>query len=199
MTPAEIHTFDLDTANRIIYLYGSDPIEGEEPGVDYRMSTKFIKNLNILQLASQDPIFIHMNTVGGEWSYGMAIYDAIMNTKCHVTIVAYAWARSMSSIILQAADKRVMMPNADFMIHFGTSYESGHYLAVKSSVEFGIKSEKMMLKIYADKCVNGNYFKNRNMSYQEVYDFILDKMEKKSDWWITSAEAVDYGFADCVA
>ena len=199
MTPAEIHTFDLDTANRIIYLYGSDPIEGEEPGVDYRMSTKFIKNLNILQLASQDPIFIHMNTVGGEWSYGMAIYDAIMNIKCHVTIVAYAWARSMSSIILQAADKRVMMPNADFMIHFGTSYESGHYLAVKSSVEFGIKSEKMMLKIYADKCVNGNYFKNRNMSYQEVYDFILDKMEKKSDWWITSAEAVDYGFADCVA
>lgn len=197
--PTEVHTFDVDINNRIIYLHGSDPIDGQEPGVDYRMSSKFIKNMNILQLQSEDPIFIHMNTVGGEWAYGMAIYDAIMNSKCHVTIVAYSWARSMSSIIFQAADRRVIMPYACFMVHWGTYADSGHYLTVKSGMEFGSKTEKMMLDIYANKCVDGPYFKSRGMSVQEVSDFIEDKIIKKSDWWLTSQEAVEYGFADCVA
>jgi len=197
--PTEVHTFDVDINNRIIYLHGSDPIDGQEPGVDYRMSSKFIKNMNILQLASDDPIFIHMNTVGGEWSYGMAIYDAIMYTKCHVTIVAYSWARSMSSIIFQAADKRVIMPYACFMVHWGTYADSGHYLTVKSGMEFGTKTEKMMLDIYSNKCVDGPYFKSKGMNVQQVSDFIEEKITTKSDWWLTSEEAVEYGFADCIA
>ena len=195
----DIHELDLDFDNRIIYLHGSDPVGGEEPGVDYRMSSKFIKNINILQLASEEPIYIHMNTVGGEWSYGMAIFDAINYTKCHVTIVAYSWARSMSSIIFQAADKRIMMPNASFMVHWGTSSEDGHYTAVKSSVEFGAKSEKIMIEAYADRCIDGKYFKENNMDYKAVCDFIIDKIDRKSDWWLTATEAVEYGFADEVA
>lgn len=197
MNIEEIHNFDLDVQNRIIYLYSSDPLsDDEEPGVDYRMSSKFIKNLNILQLMSLDPIQIHMNTIGGEWSYGMGIYDAIKQSKCDVTIIAYSWARSMSSIILQAAKDRVMMPNSSFMVHWGTSTEEGHYLSVKSSVEFTVKTEKTMLDIYTNKCVEGNYFKSKNMNYQQVYDFINEKIEKKCDWWLTAEEAVDYGFAD---
>lgn len=199
-TYAEIHSLDLDFDNRIIYLQGSDPIAGgEEPGVDYRMSSKFIKNINILQLASKDPIYVHMNTIGGEWAYGMAIFDAIMLAKCHVTIVAYSWARSMSSIIFQAADRRVMMPNASFMVHWGTSSEDGHYTAVKSSVEFQTKSEKVMIEAYADRCIDGNYFKNNNMNYDQVCEFIIDKITRKSDWWLTAHEAVEFGFADEVA
>lgn len=197
--PTEVHSLDVDVNNRIIYLHGSDPIDGQEPGVDYRMSSKFIKNMNILQLQSEDPIFIHMNTVGGEWAYGMAIYDAIMNTKCHVTIVAYSWARSMSSIIFQAADKRIIMPYACFMVHWGTYCDDGHYLTVKSGMEFQTRSEKMMLDIYSNKCVDGPYFKSRGMNVQEVSDFIEDKIVKKSDWWLTAEEAVEYGFADCIA
>lgn len=198
MNIEEIHTFGLDSKNRIIYLNGEDLVDEQEPGVDYRMSSKFIKNLNILQFNSNDPIFIHMNTMGGEWSYGMAIFDALNASPCHITIIAYSWARSMSSIILQAADHRILMPNSSFMVHWGTTSEDGHYLAVKSSIEFTAKTEKTMLDIYAKKCLNGNYFKNKNMTYQQVCDFITEKIEKKSDWWLTSEEAVDFGFADCV-
>ena len=143
----EVHTNDIDVSNRIIYLHGVDPVDGQEPGVDYRMSSKFIKNINTLTLASHDPIFIQMNTVGGEWSYGMAIYDAIMLCPCHVTIVAYSWARSMSSIIFQAADKRIIAANACFMVHHGTYADDGHYLTVKSGMEFYEKSNKSMLDV----------------------------------------------------
>ena len=199
MNVVEIHTNDIDVENRVIYLHGVEPIEGEEPGVDYRMSSKFIKNMNILTMMSHDPIYIHMNTVGGEWSYGMAIYDAIMLCPCEVTIVAYSWARSMSSIIFQAADHRVIMPNACFMVHWGTSYVSGHYMAVRSGVEFDAKTEKTMLDIYAKNCVNGPYFTKANMSLQQVSDYIEDKITRKSDWWLTAEEAVEYGFADRIA
>lgn len=198
MNIVEIHSNDIDFENRTIFLNGSDPIKDAEPGVDYRMASKFIKNMNILSLASKDPITIHMNTIGGEWSYGMAIYDAIKGFDGLTTIIAYSWARSMSSIIFQAANTRIIKPNACFMIHWGTSATDGHYLAVKSAVEFDVKSEHRMLEIYANKCVNGPYFKNKNMSVEEVSNFIVDKMEKKSDWWLTAEEAVEYGFADWI-
>lgn len=198
-TITEIHANGIDIDNRVIYLSGDAPVQNEEPGVDYRMAATFIKNINALSFGSKEPIFIQMSTIGGEWAYGMAIYDAIKICPCEVTITAYAWARSMSSIILQAADHRILMPSASFMVHWGTSSEEGHYLAVKSSVEFGIKTEKMMLDIYAEKCVHGNYFRSRGMTHDQVSDFISEKMEKKSDWWLTAAEAVDYGFADRVA
>ena len=42
----------------------------------------------------------------------------------------------MSSIVLQAADKRVMMPNSYFMCHFGSSGYSGNYLDVQKAATF---------------------------------------------------------------
>lgn len=199
MNLAEIHENCLDVDNRIIYLHGSDLVEEQEPGVDYRMASMFVKNINFLSMLSRDPITIHMNTIGGEWSYGMAIYDAIKLCGCEVTIIAYSWARSMSSIILQAAHHRIMMPHASFMVHWGTSASEGHYLAVKSEIDFMSRTESVMIDIYANRCVNGEYFKSRNMNLDQVSAYIVDKIEKKADWWLTAEEAVSYGFADSVA
>lgn len=195
-----IHLTGLDIENRIIYLNGEDLVENSEPGVDYRMSSKFIKNINILsnKYGVNDPITIHMNTIGGEWSYGMAIYDAIKSFNGKVTIIAHSWARSMSSIILQAASdgERKITKNAAFMVHFGTASEDGHYVAVKSSIEYQVKTEHIMLSIYANRCKNGEFFVQNNYNEQNTYDYILSKIEKKSDWWMTSQEALYYGFVD---
>ena len=46
----------------------------------------------------------------------MAIFDAIKICRSHVTILVYGQAESMSSIILQAADKRIMMPNSTLYV-----------------------------------------------------------------------------------
>ena len=46
-----------------------------------------------------------MHSVGGNWNDGMAIFDAIELCQSYVTIIVYGQAESMSSIILQAADK----------------------------------------------------------------------------------------------
>ena len=90
------------------------------------------------------------------------------------------------------------MPYACFMVHWGTYSDSGHYLTVKSGMEFGQKTEKMMLDIYSEKCVDGPFFKSQNMNVQDVSKYIEDKIITKSDWWLTAEEAVHYGFADQV-
>ena len=80
------------------------------------MSNTFIKNIRALEIKSDKPIIIHMQSVGGEWSDGMAIYDAISMCRCHVTMIAYGQAESMSSIIFQAADTRLITPNTYFHV-----------------------------------------------------------------------------------
>lgn len=210
---SEVHENNLDFTNRTIYLHGNNPIgEGanEEPGVDYRMAARFIKNIDMLtsdktkvddgnyniSYKGSEPIIIIMSTFGGDWNYGMAIYDAIKACKSHTTIIAYSWARSMSSIILQAADHRVMMPHADFMIHMGDMVYNGNYTAVKSDIEHEVLSENVMLDIYTEKCVEGQFFEEQGMSVIEVKDYLIEKMAKKVDWWLTAKKAVYCGFAD---
>ena len=127
----------------------------------------------------------------------MAIYDAILHSKSYVTILAYAHARSMSSITLQAADCRVLMPDCDVLVHHGEIAFADRAIAVVSNIKYWESHDKKrMLEIYASKCVKGKYFKSRNMDEAAVIKYILKKMSEKTDWILTAKQAVNYGFAD---
>jgi ATP-dependent Clp protease protease subunit len=171
----------------------------EEPGVDYRMSTTFYKNIRMLDTMSNAPILIHMHSIGGNWNDGMAIYDAISLCKSYVTIIVYGQAESMSSIILQAADKRVMTPNSYFMCHFGSSGYSGNYLDVQKGAAFEKKMTDAMLNIYTEQCIKGKYFKEHysEPEFEKVKNYLKRKL-KDGDWFMEANESVYYGFADCV-
>lgn len=94
----------------------------EDSGVHWNTSRRLIKALHLLDSNAQQgdkPITIIMNSQGGDWTYGMAMYDAIRQAKNHVTIINMAAARSMSSLIFQAGDYRITAPNGFFMIHDG--------------------------------------------------------------------------------
>jgi len=131
-----IHNQNIDLKQREIYLHGHHGPFEDDPGVEYRMATTFIKNLRYLDYLKNEPILIHMHSLGGNWGDGMAIYDAITLSRSYVTILAYGQAESMSSIVLQAADQRVMMPNAYFMCHYGSSGNSGSYLDTQNWAKF---------------------------------------------------------------
>jgi len=195
----DIHNYCVDLKNREIYLHGYIANCDEDPGVDYRMASSFIKNIRSLDSVSNDPIIIHMNSPGGNWSDGMSIYDAIRVCRSHITIIAYGQAESMSSIMLQAADIRIMMPNAYFMSHFGASGNEGSYLDTQNWSKFEEKILDIMLDIYTESCVDGKYFAEnlKEVTKQKVKSFLKRKL-KDGDWYLTSNEAVYYGFADAV-
>ena len=139
-----------------------------------------------------------MQSVGGEWSDGMAIYDAISMCRCHVTMIAYGQAESMSSIILQAADKRLMTRHTYFMCHYGSTAAGGDYLNVQNWIKYEKQICDVMMSIYASSCAGGKYFKDkygRKPDLEKIKSFLYRKL-KSGNWYISAEEAVHYGFAD---
>jgi len=195
----DFHNYSANVDSREIFLhnfYGSN--DEENPGVEYRMSVNFIKNLRALDLANSDDILIHMHSVGGEWTDGMAIFDAIKMCRSKITIIAYGQAESMSSIIFQSADKRLITPNTYFMSHFGSSGAGGGYLDVQNWIKYEKYICDVMLDVYAERCKKGKYFVEkygRNPDIEKVKTFLFRKL-KSGDWYINAEEAVYYGFAD---
>jgi len=199
----DIHSFSTNVDTREIFLHGymeDVNIEDcEEPGVDYRMSTQFIKNLRLLDYLDDKPILIHMNTCGGHWNFGMAIYDAIKCSRSHITILAYSHSRSMSSIIPQAADLRIIMPHADFLIHWGTNAFSGNHTSVIAEADWAKQICEDMLDVYVEKCKSGDFWKRNNLrTEKEIREYLRLNMDKKQEWYMTARESVDMGFMDAV-
>jgi len=195
---SDIHSTNLDVENRIIYLQEREDASSESSGVDFRMVQNFIKNINILQSQSSEPITVYLQTVGGCWYSGMGIYDAIRLSKCKVNIVGYAQICSMGTIIMQSGHKRILMPNCIFMCHYGSSDHTGDFLSSQNFAQIDKQNCQKMVDIYAEKCYKtGQYFKERKDSLSKVKAFLKRKM-KDGDWYLTAEEAIEFGFADYI-
>lgn len=195
------HDWDVDPVKFQIYLMGREEAEADmefgEPGVEYMMANRFIKNLNLLSgINKTKPILIHMKTCGGHVYEGHAIYDAILACPNPVTIVNYTHARSMSSIILQAANKRIMMPSSYFMFHEGDVALSGTPKQVRSNVEFDKHHRDLMLTIYAERMKHTAGSKVRTWTTARIKDHLEQEMNQKEDVFLTPQETVAWGFAD---
>ncbi len=201
-----LHELGIDPFAREIYLTSEPGVGVEEndtigePGVEHVMASRFIKNLRKLELDSSDSILIHMKTCGGEWVEGMAIYDTIAACPCHVTILNYTHARSMSSLIFQAADLRVMMPHSEFMFHHGEYADHGEVVTVMANMEHYKRSFDIMCDIYVDVMQNtpGSKWVKLNADRGRIRRWLDEQMEKKNNVFLSAEEAVENGFADKV-
>ena len=198
----QAHNHDVDIQSNHIYLFGVDrgyesTPGDQEPGIEYVIANRFIKNINLCMRANPDkPVIIHMKSCGGYWEEGMAIYDAIRACPSNVTILNYTHARSMTSIIFQAADKRVMMPNSYFMFHDGTYGIEGTVKQVRSNIQFDKRTEITMLNIYADRMNRKGEFKGQGVT--RIKKWLREQMDKKEDVFLTAQQAVDLGLADSI-
>lgn len=177
------HDYGLHIPTRTISL---DAPDGNS--VDYEMATRAIKNLSILASLSKDPITLILNTEGGDIYQGMAVYDEIQSySDIHMTAVVKGAAQSMGCIILQAADYRILMPNAALMYHSGELGAGAH-----------------AEEAYRDITFNREY--GRNRCDLAIYNRMLEKNPKLSlkkfrqdcllSRWMFADEAVELGLAD---
>ncbi len=198
-----VQEWNLDVRQFAIYLTGEkmeydadDEWDNrEEPGVEYQMSARLIKNLHILaDIDSKRPILIHMKTDGGDWSEGMAIYDTIRFAQNPIVILNYTHARSMSSIIFQAANKRVMMPNSSFMFHEGTIAVSGTWKTSHSTMKWAERDNPNMLEIYASRMKEKGIYSKKPKRY--IKEILQSQMDKKEDVYLSPRDTVSWGLAD---
>ena len=198
-----LHEYDLDYENNEIYLIGAreysagvgDDTDQGEPGVEHIMAGRFIKNLqSLMKKEGNDPIVVHMKTCGGHWGEGMAIYDALKMCPNPITILSYTHARSMSSLIFLAANKRVMMPHSTFMFHEGSMFGGGtvkQYLTEAVEVK---KAGDQMLGVYIDALKKQGSMKS--WSRKRIKEWLIHEMAFKEEVYLDAQESVKLGFAD---
>lgn len=195
---SELHEYNILVEKREIFLHSFFDKEIDE-GVEYRVSNIFLKNIRFLESLSDKPIIIHQHSIGGDWYEGMMIFDSIKQCRCHVTLIMHGQACSMGSLIPQAADLRIIMPNTLFMTHRGSiSIDS---FTIKQADSFS-NAEKyyrnIMLDIYAQRCIKGKFFQDKKYSDKKVKQYLIHKWNNYEDWYLTPDEAVFYGFSDLV-
>lgn len=193
----DIHEYGIDIEAREVYINSHFDHDDE---IDYRISSNFIRNIRTLDnyqsATKSNTILVHCNIGGGDFDYGMAMYDSIKTCSCPIIVLVYAHAESMSSIFPQAADLRIIMPNALVMLHEGSLSLEGTNKQVVSFVKYSEKQKEQILQIYLEKCKGSDFFKNKTET--KIRHFLQDKFHKNEDWYMTARESVDYGLMDAV-
>ena len=181
---------DIFLPTRTLYIGNISSNEnGEEIGIDFAMAERCIKNLHILEnlcLSGDKQINIILNSCGGSWNHGMAIYNSIKKCKNHVTIVVSGQAMSAGAIILQAGDERLIDYDAEIMIHYGHFAISDTAKTVSNWSKHSDKNCLRMEQILLDK------IRARNP------DFSLKKLKSmlSFDTILSSEDALNLGLVD---
>jgi len=193
-TLEEIHLFNVDQDSREIFLHSNYE---EDDEVSFSLAAKFIKNLHYLDSLNSRPIIIHLQcAVGGDTVYGLSVFDAIKASHSQISMLVYGAAASMSSIILQAADKRVLFPNSHLMIHDGFLGFDGTPKSSEQFIKWSKETHAVILDVFAEKCIKGPQFKGKSIA--QVKNYINSKLKELQDWYINANDAVHLGLADAI-
>ena len=115
----------------------------EESAVDF---TDKILDLN---LESNEPITVLINSNGGEINSGLLMYDAIVGSKAPIRMICRGKAYSMGAVLFACAKERYMLPNSELMLHqpmLGGKV-SGNASSTKSISDSMLETKKKINKL----------------------------------------------------
>lgn len=137
-------------------------------------------------------ITLYLNSPGGDIVEGFALIDFLVDLRRrghHVRTIALGMAASMSAVILQAGDERIMGSNAILLIHEGSLGAVGSFGEVEDRVALMTKLHARIFQLFADRALPLN--SKTTVAY-------LKKQAKRTDWWLDSSEALALGIVDSV-
>ena len=174
---AQMDVFSRLMMDRIIFL-----------GTQIDDYTANVIQAQLLYLDSADPgkdISIYLNTPGGSVYPGLGIYDTMQYISSDVSTICTGMAASMGAVLLVAGTKgkRFALRHSRIMIHQPMGGAQGQASDIEITAREIQKLKKELYTIIADH--SGNPF---------------EKIEKDSDrdYWMTAAEAKEYGMIDDV-
>lgn len=131
-------------------------------------------------------INLHITSPGGDVFDGVAIYNSIRQHPAYVTARVDGLAASIASVIVQAADERVMLKHSQMMVHDAWGLCVGNARDMLDAAALLEKQNAVIAGIYHER-TRGGAAK-------------LDKIRKAmaDETWMTAEEAVQFGLADRV-
>lgn len=140
----------------------------------------------ILFLEAEDPekdIHFYIDSPGGSVTDGMAIYDTMQYVKCDVSTICIGMAASMGAFLLAggAGGKRMILPNAEVMIHQPSGGTQGQATEIQIAAEHILRTKKKLNEILAE---------NTGQPVEKVAE------DTERDNWLSAKEALEYGIVD---
>ena len=127
-------------------------------------------------------VVIEVNSNGGLVTVGSDIYTALKNYSGHVTVEVTGMAASACSVAIMGADKVVISPTAQIMIHKALlKYVSGNSDDFESAANALKASDRGIINAYKAKT---------GLSENELLELM------KNETYMSADEAVEKGFAD---
>ena len=142
----------------------------------------------LLFLEAEDPgkdISLYINSPGGSVTAGMAIYDTMNFIKCDVSTICIGMAASMGAFLLSsgAKGKRMILPNAEVMIHQPSGGAKGQATDIQIVADNILKTKKKLNEILAA---------NTGQPLEKI------ELDTERDNYMTAQEAVEYGLVDTI-
>lgn len=134
---------------------------------------------------SESPIYMYIDSPGGDVDAGFAIFDIIRFVKAPVYLIGMGLIASAATLILLAAPKerRLGLPNSRYLIH----QPLGGMRGVATDIEIYAKDmEKIKGKL--------------NKLIADETGTALEQVTKDTerDYWLDSQEAVNYGLISSI-
>lgn len=149
--------------------------------VNKELAEKVVRQLLILESDSATkPIYVYIDSPGGDVDAGFAIFDMIRFIKPPVYMIGMGLVASAGALILLAAPKnyRLGLPNSHYLIHQPLSGIKG----VATDIEIHAKEiEKMRAKI------------NALIAAETGKDESVVAKDTDRDYWLSADEAAEYG------
>ena len=148
--------------------------------IDKSLSEKIIRQLLILEASGNKPIYMFIDSPGGDADAGYGIFDMIRFIDAHVYTIGMGLVASAAALVLLAAPKerRIALPNSHFLIHQPLSGIKG----VATEIEIHAKElEKMRERI------------NKLISEETGKPLAQVAKDTDRDCWLNANEALDYG------
>ena len=136
----------------------------------------------LAEIPENATIELHINSYGGSVKEGIAIYNQLKQKKCR-EIVAYVdgFAYSIASVIMQAADHRIMGLGTSLLIH-------NMWLSVAgNAAELRKAADDLDVLMESNRQI---YMERVNITEDELIEML------NNETYLTPEKAVEMGFAD---
>lgn len=127
------------------------------------------------------PIYIHINSYGGDLFAGLAAVDAILSSECPIYTVVEGASASAATFLSVVGKKRFVTKHSFMLIHQLSSGMWGKFEELKDEME----NNEMFMGV----------IKNLYKEYTKLTDEQIEVILKK-DLWFDANKAVEYGLAD---
>lgn len=139
--------------------------------------------LNDLRRVTGAEVAVEINSPGGDFFAGLAIYNGLRASGKKITVKVLGLAASAASLVAMAGDTIEMAENSFLMVHKTLTHMSANADDMRETAELLDKFDAGLVSIYA---------KRTGKSAEEIAALL------ESETWMTAQEAVDAGFATSV-